>query len=103
MAFESVRSHYCSMLYNFSTFSIPDGVRFCVWCVKCAKYLAFDTFERTDENTLIPFNPIVKKKKVIIIRKLFYEDANRTRIKKGHATDILQSVEWRPHTRLQML
>ena len=80
-------------------------VRFCVWCVKCAKYLAFDTFERTDENTLIPFNPIVKKKKkkVIIIRKLFYEDANRTRIKKGHATDILQSVEWRPHTKLQML
>ena len=38
-------------------------VRFCVWCVKCAKYLAFDTFERTDENTLLPFNPIVKKKK----------------------------------------
>ena len=27
-------------------------VCFCVWCVKCAKYLAFGTFERADENAL---------------------------------------------------
>ena len=25
---------------------------FCVWCVKCAKYLAFDTFERPDDSAL---------------------------------------------------
>ena len=28
---------------------------FCVWCVKCAKYLAFDTFERPDDSALIMF------------------------------------------------
>ena len=27
-----------------------DG--FCDWCAKCAKYLAFGTFERADENAL---------------------------------------------------
>ena len=27
-------------------------VCFCVWCVKYAKYLVFDTFERADENAL---------------------------------------------------
>ena len=39
---------YCSMFYNFSTFITPS---FCVWC---AKYLAFGTFERADENALSP-------------------------------------------------
>ena len=28
-----------------------DG--FCDWCVKCAKYLAFGTFERADDSALI--------------------------------------------------
>ena len=27
-----------------------DG--FCDWCVKCAKYLAFGTFERADDSAL---------------------------------------------------
>ena len=26
---------------------------FCIWCVKCAKYLAFGTFERADDSALI--------------------------------------------------
>ena len=25
---------------------------FCVWCAKCAKYLAFGTFERADDSAL---------------------------------------------------
>ena len=54
---------YCSCFIILAHLAYLMRVRFCVWCVKCAKYLAFDTFERTDENTLIPFNPIVKKKK----------------------------------------
>ena len=29
-------------------------VYFCVWCVKCAKYLAFGTFERADESASVP-------------------------------------------------
>ena len=29
-------------------------VYFCVWCVKCAKYLAFGTFERADESVSVP-------------------------------------------------
>ena len=28
-------------------------VCFCIWYAKCAKYLAFGTFERADENALI--------------------------------------------------
>ena len=28
---------------------------FCVWCVKCAKYLAFGTFSTPDGSALIPF------------------------------------------------
>ena len=27
-------------------------VCFCVWCAKCAKYLAFGTFERVDDSAL---------------------------------------------------
>ena len=27
-------------------------VCFCIWCVKCAKYLTFDTFERADDSAL---------------------------------------------------
>ena len=40
---------YCSMSQNFETFSTPDEGLFCVWCAKCAKYLAFGTFERVGE------------------------------------------------------
>ena len=29
---------------------------FCVWCAKCAKYLAFGTFERADENAFMGLN-----------------------------------------------
>ena len=34
-------------------------VCFCVWCVKCAKYLAFDTFERADDSALSNKNDVV--------------------------------------------
>ena len=35
---------------------------FCVWCVKCAKYLAFGTFERADDCALIIENTVNKGK-----------------------------------------
>ena len=34
-------------------------VCFCVWCVKYAKYLAFDTFERADDSALSNKNDVV--------------------------------------------
>ena len=39
-----------------------DG--FCDWCVKCAKYLTFGTFERADDSALKCFdnNKKIKKK-----------------------------------------
>ena len=36
-------------------------VCFCVWCVKCAKYLAFGTFERADDSALITFQLLAGK------------------------------------------
>ena len=35
-------------------------VRFCDWCAKCVKYLAFGTFERADENALTSSVPNAK-------------------------------------------
>ena len=45
---------YCSRVSNFLRFERADEGRFCDWYVKCAKYLAFGTFERADDSALMP-------------------------------------------------
>ena len=56
MAFSSIRSQKwertvaCSIILTYLAHLMR--VRFCVWYDKCAKYLAFDTFERAYENAL---------------------------------------------------
>ena len=56
MAWLSVRSHIwertVACLKILRHLAQLMRVCFCVWCVKCAKYLAFGTFERADENAL---------------------------------------------------
>ena len=68
----SVRTLSNNMSQNFETFNTPDEglfLCFCIWCVKCAKYLAFDTFERSDENAF-KYNAIlvhVQRKKLPLV------------------------------------
>ena len=55
-----VRTLSNNMSQNFETFNTPDEglfLYFYVLCAKCAKYLTFDTFKRSDENALntMPF------------------------------------------------
>ena len=56
MTFGSVRSQKwertitCSIILAHLAHLMK--VRFCVWCAKYVKYLAFGTFERTDDSTL---------------------------------------------------
>ena len=60
---------YCSCFIILAHLAYLIRVPFCVWCVKCAKYLAFDIFEKADENALSSLinklgnNPPKKNKK----------------------------------------
>ena len=51
---------YCSMSQNFETFNTPNEGPFL--CVKCFKYLIFDTFKRADENALRARNKLRQHK-----------------------------------------
>ena len=44
---------YCSMFQIFETFRTSDEhMNSDRWCVKCAKYLTFGTFETADDSAL---------------------------------------------------
>ena len=64
MAFVSVPSHIwdgtvaVSQIFWDLEELMRDG--FCDWCVKCAKYLAFGTFERADDSALIYVKYLIK-------------------------------------------
>ena len=47
-----LRRYYRRVL-NFLRYRTADESLFCVWCVKCAKYLAFGTFNTPDGSALI--------------------------------------------------
>ena len=42
-----------AMLYNFCNLAHLIKLHFCVWCGKCAKYLAFGTFTTPAVDALI--------------------------------------------------